>query len=305
MSDGIWLTVSEASSPGFAITVCAPRWLRIAAKERALLWARICNSYCGYDVLRGSSAAPIGVIPPIRFELAHAFAGLSEEAKMAAWARHFAEALAASSASPLENGEWLIAPVSNYEWYENATVRQWADVVSHKACEYVSWDHCVVPPLPLRPLSHEEDGRVKAWRKLARSGDLPPLLLLWVSGLCACVVLDGHDRLLAASLEGAHVQALVLSRGREVRGRPEEQEMISNVVATALEDSGDVQKAFQDHRKFTTGKANRMLLDAYVPMRILDSTYARTLEGGYSRWSDEVRQEAARQGLDASSLLYD
>ncbi|MGB8939405.1 MAG: hypothetical protein WCD21_04060 [Streptomyces sp.] len=37
-----------------------------------------------------------------------------------------------------------------------------------------------------------DDPRVKAYRKQARDGTLPPVLLWWVSGLDCHLVLDGH-----------------------------------------------------------------------------------------------------------------
>ncbi|WP_285575955.1 hypothetical protein [Actinoallomurus iriomotensis] len=38
-------------------------------------------------------------------------------------------------------------------------------------------------------------GRVKAYRKLARDGALPPLLLWWISGLDGVLLLDGRAQL--------------------------------------------------------------------------------------------------------------
>lgn len=53
------------------------------------------------------------------------------------------------------------------------------------------------------------------WRKRARERVLPPLLLWWVAGLAAYVILDGHDRLQAASLEGVRCEVVSLALFRE------------------------------------------------------------------------------------------
>ncbi|MER5887480.1 hypothetical protein ABT160_27005 [Streptomyces sp. NPDC001941] len=57
-----------------------------------------------------------------------------------------------------------------------------------------------------------DDGRVKAYRKQAREGTLPPVLLWWVSGLDCHLVLDGHARLAAAVAEDLEPSLLHLDR---------------------------------------------------------------------------------------------
>jgi len=56
--------------------------------------------------------------------------------------------------------------------------------------------------VPLRVLSAPDAPRVRAQRRLVREGALAPVVLLRVSGLAGHVVLDGHDRLVAARAEG-------------------------------------------------------------------------------------------------------
>ncbi|GAA1899682.1 hypothetical protein GCM10009837_22870 [Streptomyces durmitorensis] len=57
-----------------------------------------------------------------------------------------------------------------------------------------------------------DDPRVKAYRKQARDGTLPPVLLWWVSGLDSHLVLDGHARLAAAIAESVEPAVLELQR---------------------------------------------------------------------------------------------
>ncbi|MER6604200.1 hypothetical protein ACH4TM_12040 [Streptomyces parvus] len=66
--------------------------------------------------------------------------------------------------------------------------------------------------LPLRPVPDADDGRVKAYRKQAREGVLPPVLLWWVSGLDCHVILDGHARFAAAVAESVEPPLLQLHR---------------------------------------------------------------------------------------------
>lgn len=66
--------------------------------------------------------------------------------------------------------------------------------------------------LPLRPMPDADDGRVKAYRKQAGEGTLPPVLLWWVSGLDCHLILDGHARLAAAIAESVEPPLLALHR---------------------------------------------------------------------------------------------
>ncbi|RFA21267.1 hypothetical protein B7R25_07815 [Subtercola boreus] len=66
--------------------------------------------------------------------------------------------------------------------------------------------------VPLRSFSPVDSARVRAFRRLARENVLPPVLLWWVSGLLSYVILDGHDRLIAALKEGTPPSFCLLSR---------------------------------------------------------------------------------------------
>jgi hypothetical protein len=66
--------------------------------------------------------------------------------------------------------------------------------------------------LPLRAMPGADDPRVKAYRKQAREGILPPVLLWWVSGIDSYLILDGHARLAAAVAESVEPAVLELYR---------------------------------------------------------------------------------------------
>jgi hypothetical protein len=223
----------------------------------------------------------------------------------AAWSRVFLGELESSGRTPLHSGRWWMVPCpadlgDDYGWRHvgapwpgippAAHLDQLPTQPSH---DYSRWDfHDDLPPLALRPLSAETDGRVKFWRKAFREGYLPPVLLLWISGLFRYVILDGHDRLLAALLEGHAPPLLALlplsesAYDIDLRKR----EAITQAVESALEASPT-----RGRRPTSVEVANRLLIEAYDDRPNLTVTsQAWPLRGGVRTWLEEVRAELRR-----------
>lgn len=165
--------------------------------DEPVLLGRVDDGHYGVDYVRtGRYRSPI---PPMR--AAHA-AGLA--ADWARWAHHFRSELSDSAYGPLHAGRWLLSArvprLRGFRWELYAADEGYADYEG-------DW-----PVLPLRTPAGPGDGRVKAYRKQARDGSLPPVLVWWVSCLCGYVVLDGHDRLAAALAEDREPPWLELTR---------------------------------------------------------------------------------------------
>jgi hypothetical protein len=175
LQPGVWmgmtLTAGDEPRPAFTVQVCDPLRVRIAVGDEPVLWTRIDDDYWGYEILRAMRHQSLCVLPPIPFSLVHEHSALTSRASDRAWAKTFVEMLSA-----LERD--LVSKI-----------------VSQRSHGYVQWDFGdEVYPITLRQLSMPDSGRVKAWRKQARAGTLAPVLLSWVSGLAAYVVLDGPAR---------------------------------------------------------------------------------------------------------------
>jgi hypothetical protein len=135
--------------------------------------------------------------------------------------------------------------------------------------------------LPLRAPSAEDDGRVKSWRKRARDGTLPPALLLYVDILAKWLVLDGHDRLHAALLEGVEPPLLGLWPYVE-EARPE----------SAVREQGALLGAEIQLRAGATptviDRVNRMMLRNFSQRQRGTVTRAWPVAGGIEAWRVEV-----------------
>lgn len=256
------------------------------------MWARIEDGYWGCDVLRASRGSSARVVPPIRFDEVRRIDDASSTNVARAWAVHFAKALVASECTPLADGLWQLGALELGDHPEIPSDKA-ADILEQPPVTYVSWD-CGSPPyaLPLREASPPDDGRVHAWRKVAREGRLPPVLLTWVSALQTRLVLDGHDRLRAAQLQGTPAPVIHLHRITE----QEEDEAVRRRLLEALEQP-------MSEGRIDASAANRVLLASYMPRIVGQLTRAFPLPGGIRTWRREVTEHVERADLDGEDLL--
>jgi hypothetical protein len=306
---GLRVRVDGRREPGFAVSACYPGYVRLAAGDLPLVWTRIDEDYWGYELLRAPAIDGPSILPPITAELAREHHE-ANSAVWPAWARTYARMLQDCPGTPLYDGNWHIGALSReFRPFEltASTVRR---IVEQKATGYVQWDFGdTVYPITLRDMSSPDAGRVKAWRKHVRSGSLPPVLLQWISGLAAYVVLDGHDRLLAASIEQAPAPALALEPVEEVVSSEERKRAVMAAVEKSLEAASRERTRSHDERLararrlFTTEDANQILLDTFAPQQLAARARARPIAGGLEQWAAEVRQALAVRGIRDSNLL--
>ncbi|GAA3101928.1 hypothetical protein GCM10010449_26310 [Streptomyces rectiviolaceus] len=215
-TDGTWsallLDVRERPRPGLCPRTAANRLLLTqGATAVPLLLALVDPDRHGVDFYRTGRYRPL--VPPLRAQMARAFGGSRQR-----WAHHFAALLAASPDSPLHDGRWVLSPdplllrpnhrgVPQGEYWRELLVEGDPDGYMDWFIHNGSWEI-----LPLRAMPDADDSRVKAYRKQARDGTLPPVLLWWVSGLDSYLVLDGHARLAAAMAESVEPAVLELRR---------------------------------------------------------------------------------------------
>jgi len=151
---------------------------------------------------------------------------------------------------------------------------------------YFRWDNGPHDILLTRELSPADDGRVKMWRKRAREGSLPPLLVWWCSGLFAHVLLDGHDRVHAARLENVKPDVIVLAdvvaHGSHDLAYHRQQ---------ALDQAALIEERVPAVAKDRASAVNAVLRSlGWDPRREWDlATPGFPLEGGVERWEAEVR----------------
>lgn len=196
--------------------------LLVDAAGDVLLVARVDADWTGATVAYPSGRGSPGVLPPWTAAECRALG-----ADPGRWLHAVRDRLRAAPRSPLHTGGWALTGHPS-PWPDAAAFRRDAPrwLADECAVPVVDADGAVTADIdyvrqtsaggtaliPLRALDDPDSPRVRAHRRLAREGALAPVVLLHVSGLAGHVVLDGHDRLVAARAEGVVPSFACLAR---------------------------------------------------------------------------------------------
>ncbi|MEV6305501.1 hypothetical protein AB0M02_39225 [Actinoplanes sp. NPDC051861] len=196
---------SQPKLPALRVEVTGGRRLLIRQSGRVVLLGRQRAQHRGVHFFRTN-----------RFTspLPHITAAQAREIRGERWTHQFASWLRDAGEGPLHDGDWTLA-WGMPRW---SVAKYWTRLYDvDRDLGHITWFGYGDPEedardiLPLRRLSAPDADRVRAFRRQHREGVLPPVLLWWVSGLNALLVLDGHDRLTAALAENAVPDVVVLA----------------------------------------------------------------------------------------------
>jgi hypothetical protein len=278
--------------------------LRLTSGGQPLLWVRIDPWWdrCGF--LQGNASAPWGLPPLSAAEVREVVHAPGTDRWWEAWTWRLGRALAQSEHPVLHAGRWCLRPLqaipASKACHYPISTMEWSfgqpplpphspeGVLRFERFRVEAWSSYGAPSeirtgavMPLRAPSPEDDGRVKSWRKRARDGTLPPVVLLYVDLLMKWLVLDGHDRMQAALLEGVPPPLLGLWPVREV------------VLPALPEKYEGIMRAAEHHLRAAetpalVDRVNRMLRVNYARHRRSTVTRGWPLKGGLQAWRAEV-----------------
>ncbi len=320
VDDGSWEGISVTLTaddvprrPAWNIDVVRPGRVRITAGETARWWGRVEPGWAGLVLLRGEPMTHEDSV--VRAITTGDLQSVTARAGTVAWWRHwsrwFMEEMVASGRSPLRPGQWWVAPTHARDVASLTVVgeRRARDAASSRwdaarpviaRAESDAWREDLYQEsarfngadavLPMRRASPPESSRVKMWRKRAREGTLPPVLVTDVAALTLFALLDGHDRYVAARAEGVpvpwlHVSALkfwpvsIDEKKRDALvAQAERMSAMTPAVPTA-----------------SINEMYRMAFDDRPwPSR---ACYGRVLAGGARKWDEEVSRRLGQLGL--------
>lgn len=286
--------------PSMRLEVAAWGRLKLTSRDGPVFWARVDREWESWARISSATARPQAVARIAAPQVRAVKDEPGSEAWWLAWAKHFATALGESKDSPLFASTWWLEPVRTH--VRPPPLRPW-------------WD----PPLPLpvhweavlqelgvreaeplqanqvvalrRPSAPTAD-RVKVWRKHARAGTLPPVLLWFVpAALDVFLVIDGHDRLQAAAAEKVVPRFLTLAHAPLI---PRGDKTKDNLDAMMR---GVEQALSRPNPRLNVASMNSMVLDAHRPSNRQLSARGWPAKGGFRAWEKEVREAASAVGV--------
>jgi hypothetical protein len=207
--------------------------------------------------------------------------------------------------SPLHAGAWTL---HDFAWPAAASPGEgarlsWlrADLVRYGSEGTATFDYessisgsAGVPLVPTHHLSEPDEPRVKAMRRLVREGVLPPVLLWSVTGFVGYVILDGHDRLVAAMAEDAMPSFVVISRtdraGSELRDQADaaRYEATMRQLDLAARRGGDPDGIARARSGASRELARRLETQGQDP------TWSWPIDGGAPAWNKSASQVSAQ-----------
>lgn len=205
--------VAPRAPAGLELEHVAPWRHRLLARGVPIVWTRTERWLQGVWTLTAPLDASPEVLPP--FTAAQARAIRQDRMR---WLHVVRRGLLGTARGPLRSGVWRLRCVSSTGQVGTRMWRSWPNALESALASpgpriehhslVVEQLRCVALRRPAAP----EAPRVKAWRKHARAGTLPPIVLWEVTTLDGWVILDGHDRLRAALAEGIDPLLVLLSQ---------------------------------------------------------------------------------------------
>ncbi|MGC5701030.1 hypothetical protein J4P02_12590 [Pseudomonas sp. NFXW11] len=257
------------------------RRMQLVLGEQTLLWGTMSSCLYGVWLVRNHllEHLPQTLVGPIDSPQVEQQAGLAPSQRLKAWSRFFVQQLRQHQAEFFYPGYWLVRalrPASHpYGRARLSGIDTWYfkggdDALSHLPNWSIDGRNILdnQQPGPARWVElwegggavvglHGVDplaGRLKWWRKKAREGSLPPILLWYVSGLNSYLILDGHYRLQAAIDENLPPEFLVLSSPRvsSYAPNPQEQQKVLGALQVQVQ-----------RNKLDTGRLNQLLISTF------------------------------------------
>lgn len=305
---GLELTIRKKPGSPLALEMLSGFHGRMALQVagETLFWASMLRDHSGvWLVFNAHHSKDQVLLPPVTSEDVEHVKSKGELAWTREWCRYFSRQLMNAPVPLLSLHRWLIRPMEikdplTLSSSQSVPVKSWRfdspestgnfgfswtlygedfpDLVNPEKVRLVDWwwgEILLCGRYPIRP----DAGRLKWWRKKCREGVLPPILVWYIGGLGAFVILDGHYRLQAAIVEKIPPSFLVLSELREQQLSADQDDQARTVWALEQQ---------LKNPNCSVDSVNQRLINLYDTRYLWASTHSRATLGKGNLWLEEV-----------------
>ena len=303
-ADGSWdsllVNVVKQKPRRFYFETCHNYRFRLKCGDKTLLWGTIEDGFYGVNILRSyvdvePKEMPVGVINSQTVEKASKLAG-DEKEKF--WVRYFTKSFAESDIPLFYEGLWKVDYIeSEKSWNYGRQFPGMRDCLDSPQLEYLDWGsngYWELTCFKKKPL--ENNSRVKWWRKKIKEGSLPPIVVINSKLLQTYVLIDGHSRLMASSLEGKFPDVICLQSICEFP-RKEDERVRDSIVKSLFNRS--------PRKPISEETLNQMLVAAYDNRPIILDTDRTIAVMDNGEWEEEITEKLREIGAedDIESLI--
>ena len=260
------ITVQEMQvlKPKLHLQACGRGFFKLCYGDKTVFWANQCRCHYGVAILKTFDYESI--LSPIRSSEVEKRKGLNQAEALESWSSYFIKDLEQKANELLYGGEWLMSayvytPISKRYtplYGDDSSIWGVEESLNETNFQQIDWFMGDNDNIVSLKRVNEHDGRLKWWRKKAREDALPPVVLLSISGLNHCIILDGHYRLKASYDEGVKVDILVLKPIEKCVYTWDNEKVKSSILKKLEQDSFDVKQT------------NYLLLKAYNNQDVSD-----------------------------------
>lgn len=316
------VTLSPGTKPSLQIISGNNGRIKLVNRDTTLLWATPAKGYDGIWVIKAQATkeTDCSLLPPVTSQDIQSRLHLTGDDKLKSWSRFFADSVAKSESTFLYSGNWLLnglrrASADKYhsrhklhhnqldDWIfkdagpSDSHFPRWAiygsglvNTFDSSLVQWVDWWDWNGGVIALHSVD-EYSGRLKWWRKKAKEGVLPPVLVWYLRCFDAYVIIDGHYRLRAAMLEQTAPEFIVISSISEMSFAQSEERQ--NQIVDSLFSPRP------KHKPISVEHLNQVVLAAFDDRpTLLATTQSRALLADESVWINEVTQYLKDNGWD-------
>lgn len=256
--------------------------------DEPVAWFRVDDWWDDVYMLRAPERARCSPLASLRASLIDDAPARGEDGALESyWLRVYFDALVQAHHRVLWAGEWELEYLAGSEYVSRYGFGRRGQFTEEVRQEQRSRAVIASERLGLPWRAKREDeletSRVKYWRKIARRGETPPILVLELDPFGACVVIDGHDRLQAA-LEARRLPDYVILRALRVMRRDRE-------VRDALQSKQDeiVERiGWEALSRGSFDAIQRSFIDAYREVDYTTRFRVWPHPGGVTEWRRQV-----------------